>query len=144
MVDLATIRPGTRTIEILLPGDAQQKVGIRVEILSINDEKLAKIKREITNNKLALGAKGKHFKIDDLERNNHELLFTAMLGWEWYNPTGDEKSKGYDADAMPSFNGEVPDFNKKNVMAMFNMESLYWFHDQINEAVSDTAGFFGS
>ena len=140
MADLTAIKSMDRTIEILHPSPSAHAIGVRVTILSIEDERMEKIRRSITNNRLALEARGKHFKAEDIEENNRELLFAAMTDWEWYNPTGDEKADNYDADAMPTFQGGVPDFNKKNVMAV--LKSLPWFHGQVNEAVGDAKAFF--
>lgn len=141
MVDITTIKAMDRTIEIRSPDASATMIGIRVTVLSIEDERMVKIKRSITNNRLALEQRGKHFKAEDIEENNDQLLFAAMTDWEWYNPTGDDpKAPVYDADAMPDFQGDVPDFNKKNVMAV--LKSLPWLRDQINEAVGDTKAFF--
>lgn len=140
-MELTSIKPMDRTIEIVSPEASAHNLGIRVTLLSIDDDRMEKIKRGITNNRLALEARGKHFKAEDIEENNRDLLFTAITGWEWYNPTGnDAKAPGYNPEAMPKYNGEVPEFNKKNVMNM--LKSVPWFHAQINEAVADTKAFF--
>lgn len=158
MAELTTIKPMDRVIEILSPAASAHKIGIRVSLLSIEDDRMEKIKRSITNNRLALEARGKHFKAEDIEENNHNLIFTAMTGWEWYNPTGDDPRTRkdwdklspedqaaalahYDPDGMPTFNGVVPEFIKKDVMAV--LKGIPWFHNQVNEAIGDTKAFFG-
>jgi len=140
-MDLATIKPSERTIEILHPA-SETPVGIRVSLLSIEDDRMKAIRRQITDNSLKMQAKNKAFKAEELERNQNMLMFTGTTGWEWYNPTGTEGDKGYDSDAMPDFNGEVPDYNQKNFMAVAS--ELYWFSEQVQEGIGDTKAFFGN
>lgn len=140
MVDITTIKAMDRTIEILSPESSAHKIGIRVTILSIEDERMIKIKRSITNRRLALEQRGKHFKAEDIEENNDQLLFEAMTDWEWYNPTGQKGDSDFDPDAMPTFENGSPEFNKMNVMRV--LKSIPWLRDQINEAVGDAKAFF--
>lgn len=139
MANIAEIKPVERTIEILHPA-TELPIGIRVRLLSIEDDRMKSIRRQITDNSLKLQAKGKSFKAEELERNQHILMFTGTTGWDWYNPTGKEGDDGYDPDAMPDFNGEVPDYTQKNFIAL--AKELYWFADQVQEAIGDTKAFF--
>lgn len=138
-MDIANIKPIERTMEIVNPGTGAP-LGVRVSIMSIDDDRLKRIKREITDERLKLDQKGKAPKSDDIERNGERLLFAATTGWEWYNPTGKEGGKDYDKDAMPSFNGEVPDYNPKNFYDI--IRSLPWFADQIRDEIDETKAFF--
>ncbi len=139
MTDLATIKTAERTFEILHPGSGD-KLGVRCTIVHVDDERLMKVKRHITDRRLYLEARGKQFKSEEIEENKQNLLFAATTDWEWYNPTGAEGDKEFDANAMPSFNGEIPDFTRKN----FNnvITALPWFGDQINAEVGETKAFF--
>lgn len=140
MADLASIQTNDRTIEITHPGSGE-RIGVRVSLMHIDDERLAKIKRNITDRRLYLEARGKTFKAEEIEENKNNLLFGAMTGWEWYNPTGKPDDEGYDAEAAPSFEGDdQPEFNRKTVTAV--LTKLVWFSDQVNEAVGDTKAFF--
>ena len=138
-MELTTLKPSERTIDITSPASGQP-VGIRVRIVSLDDERLERTKRQITDESLKLQAKGKSFKAHEVERNAKMLMFTGTLGWEFYNPTGKEGDEGYKPDAMPTFNGEVPDFNQKNFMAL--VTQLPWIGDQISEAIGETKSFF--
>lgn len=140
-MDLATIKPSERVIEILHPA-TELPVGIRVSLLSIEDDRMKAIRRQITDNSLKMQAKNKAFKAEELERNQNMLMFTGTTGWEWYNPSGDKDDKGHDPDAMPDFNGEVPAYNQKNFLAVAG--DLYWFADQVQEGIGDTKAFFGN
>jgi len=140
-MDLSTLKPSERTIEILHPA-TDLPIGIRVTLLSLEDDRMKSIRRQITDNSLKAQAKGKSFKSDELERNQHMLMFTGTTGWEWYNPTGEEGDDGYDPDQMPSFQGEKPAYNQKNFLAI--AKELYWFADQVQEAIGDTKAFFGN
>lgn len=132
MADISTIKPSERTVEIMHPGTGQA-LGVRVRVMSIEDDRLKKIKREITDERFKLESKNKSLKSDDVERNGNRLLFAATTGWEWYNPTGNE------AD-MPDFHGEQPDYTQRNFMAVIN--ELPWFADQIREEIDETKAFF--
>jgi len=140
-MDLADLKPVERTIEILHPG-TELPIGLRVTLRSIEDDEMKSIKRQITDNSLKLQAKNKAIKAEELERNQHMLMYRATIDWEWYNPTGKEGDKGYDPDAMPDFNGEQPGYNQKNFLAIAN--ELYWFGEQVQEAIGDTKAFFGN
>lgn len=129
-MDLSELKPLERNVEILHP-KTDVEVGIKVSLLSINDDKLKKIKRRIQDDKLRLEAKGKNFKSEDIEENRDKLIFNAVTGWAW----------GKDASGKETtFNKEKPAFNQKN----FNdvMKALPWFRDQLEEAISDEKAFF--
>lgn len=139
MVDLATMKPTERSIEIIDPS-TELPVGIRVDLVSIDDERLTKIKRGITDAQNKLAQRGKYFKSDELEANTHRLIFEAMLDWHWYNPTGKEGDEKFDPEAMPTYNGKVPDFTQRNVYEI--LENLTWFKKQIIEEIEDEKAFF--
>lgn len=139
MSDIANLTPSARTVEITHPGTGA-KLGIRVHLVSLDDERLKKVRRTITDRRLHLEARGKSFKAEDYEENRLALLSASITGWEWYNPTGDKGDKGYDPAAMPSFEGSVPEYKPVNVRSV--LSKLSWFGDQINEAVAETDSFF--
>lgn len=132
MADLSEIKTSDRTIEILHPATGE-KLGVQVTLVSIDDDRLQKLKRQITDRRLHLEARGKTFKAEEIEENKNNLLFTATTGWTW----------GKDADGeQQTFHGEVPEHNRKNFTAV--VTELPWFGDQINEAVGDTKAFFSN
>jgi hypothetical protein len=139
MADLAQIKSGDREIEIVNPGTTD-KIGVRVKLMSIDDERMQKIKRRITDERLRLEQRGKVFKAEEIEENRNNILFNAMIDWEWYNPTGKAGDKGFDPDAAPEFEGGVPQFDRRSVINV--LTKLPWFADQVNEAVGDTKAFF--
>jgi hypothetical protein len=113
-MDLSQIKTTDRTIEALHPSTGE-KVGIRITLISIDDERMTKVKRQITDERMRLEARGKHFKAEDLESNKVNILAAAMTGWNWYNPTGTEGDKDYDPDGQTTWNGEVPEFNRRDL-----------------------------
>ncbi len=141
MTDLSTIKQTDRTIEIVHPVTAEN-IGLRITLVSLDDERMTKIRRSITDRRLHLEARGKSFKADEVEENADNVIFTATVDWEWYNPTGSEGDKGYREDAMPNFKGEQPEFNRKNFFAL--IDEISWIKTQINEALGDTRAFFAS
>ena len=138
-MNLDDLKPVERTIEITHPATGVP-LGVRVTLMSIDDDRLKRVKRQITDESLKLQSKGKAFKAEELERNSRTLLFTATTGWEWYNPTGNEGDHGYDADALPEFDGGQPDYNQRNFLAV--VERLPWFGEQVREAIDETKAFF--
>lgn len=132
MADIGNITSSDREIDILHPG-TKEPLGITVSIMHIDDPRLKKLKRRITDERLRLEQRGKVFKAEDIEENKNNILFSAMTGWKW----------GTDADGeQNTFRGEVPEFNRKNVVAV--LDDKPWFADQVNEAVSDTEAFFNN
>ena len=125
MVDLSTIKPNDRTIEITNPGTGEN-LGVRVTVMSYDDDRLKRIRRQLTDKRFADDQKRKPLKSEQVEENGNMLLFSAMTGWEWYD------------DA--TFSGDVPDFNRKNVFAVF--DALPWFRAQVDTAVADEEAFF--
>lgn len=139
-MDLSTIKPGERMVEILHPA-TEEPLGIRVSLVHIHDESLKKLKRQFQDERYRLEARGKHFKAENVENNLNELNFTAMKGWEWYNPTGVKGDVGFDETKQANWRGnKSPEFSKKNVLEIF--ESLPWFRDQIASEMGDDEAFF--
>lgn len=138
-MDLSQIKPTERTIEIINPGTGTP-IGVRVTIVSKDDEALKELKRAITDRSMHLQQRNKTFKAEEIEENFRKLLFAATKGWEWYNPTGEEGDDGYDPEAAPDFQGEVPVFNQRNFFRI--IIALPFFANQINEECDDTKAFF--
>lgn len=138
-MDISTLVPSERMIEILSPA-TKTPLGIRVNIMHIDDPRLKILKLKLQNQRQQREARGKVMTAEAQDENLSELTFATMTGWEWYNPTGQKGDKGYNPEKEPKFDGKVPEFTKANVFAMF--EKLPWFRDQIGEAVSETESFF--
>lgn len=127
-MDISTLIPSERIIEIKHPVK-DENLGIRVNIISLNDEKMKQIRRRFINKRIELEKKGKSFRADDIESNEIDLLVACITGWDWY---------GEDI----TFNGSKPDFNEANVRNVLN--TFAWFKDQVSEAVGDEKAFFQS
>lgn len=141
-MDLSSIKPQTRTIDIHFPGDETKKLGVLIELRSINDPEMKRIKRKIQDEKSKLDQRGKILKAESIEENANEIIFQAILGWQWYNPTGNVGDKGYDESADATFRGKKPEFNRASVLAVLNEPGLDWFANQISEAIGDEKAFF--
>lgn len=139
MGDITTIKETDRTIEILHPGD-KSEIGVRVTLMAVTDERMTKIRRKIADERIRLEQRGKSFKAEELEENKQILCRTSMLGWEWYNPTGKEGDKDFDADAQATFEGEIPEFNPRNIKRVFDQSP--WFLEQIFAEIGETQSFF--
>ena len=127
-MDISTLIPVERIIEIKHPVK-DENLGIRVNIISLNDEKMKQIRRKFINKRIELEKKGKSFRADDIESNEIDLLVACIAGWDW------------DGEDI-TFNGSKPDFNEANVRNVLN--TFGWFKDQISEAVGDEKAFFQS
>ena len=127
-MDISTLIPSERIIDIKHPVK-DENLGIRVNIISLNDEKMKQIRRKFINKRIELEKKGKSFRADDIESNEIDLLVACITGWDWY---------GEDI----TFNGSKPDFNEANVRNVLN--TFGWFKDQVSEAVGDEKAFFQS
>lgn len=138
-MDIGNIKPTERTVEIKHPGTGQP-LGVRVTVMSINDDRLSRQKRAFRDEANRLASKGKYMKADQEEENSNMLLFAATTGWTWYNPTGEEGDAGYDADAMPQFNGGQPEYNQRNFFEV--VRNLPWFGAQLIAEIDDEKGFF--
>ncbi len=124
-MDICELKPVERTIDIVHPKTGEA-LGITVNIISLNDPKIATLKRRIQNQRLDLERRGKGFKADDVEENFTNLLIAAITGWEWKD------------DA--TFHGEKPELNEKNIKEVF--KELPWFKNQIADAIGDEESFF--
>lgn len=130
MADLSSIKSGDRTIDIFHPG-TKQFIGVKVSLVSLDDDRLTSVKRKITDRRLYLEARGKPFKAEEIDENMNNLIFTAMTGWVW----------GKDANGDPAlWEGKVPDFDRRTVYDVFTKAS--WFRKQINEEIGETESFF--
>lgn len=127
-MDIANLKPSERTIEITDPTTGEN-LGIRINMVSIDDDRLKAIKRKITDERLRLSQRNKSFSAEQIESNANKILWAAVTGWEWY---------GEDVN----FNGEVPEFSQRNFIAV--VEALPWFRDQLNEEIEDRAAFLGN
>ena len=123
-MDISTLTPNERIIEIKHPA-TDENLGIRVTIVSLDDDKTKQIRRQFINKRLELEKKGKSFRADDIEENEVDLLIASMTGWDWY-----------DAE----FHGEKLEFTTHNIKKVFR--ELPWFKKQVSEAVSDEKAFF--
>ena len=125
MTDISEIAYIEKTVEIIHPA-TKEPLGISISLMSPDDPRLETIKSKIMDERLALEAKGKNFKAEQINKNRDMVLFRSMTGWKW--------------DGDTSFEGEKPDFIQVNVLKVFN--KLPWFRKQVDEAFSELEGFF--
>lgn len=138
-MDISAIKPSERTVELVHPGTGT-RLGIRVTVMSIDDERLAKLKRTFRDETNRLNSRGKSIKAEQEEANSYQLLFAATTGWEWYNPTGNEGDAGYDPDAQLTLEGSLPQYNQANFLKV--AKSLPWFTKQLTGEIDEEKAFF--
>lgn len=124
-MDLSTIKPSEIMVDIVHP-KTHEKLGITVTVVSLNDDKMKKLKRKIADENYRLQSRGKTMKSSDVEDNVIALTSEAMTGWIW------------EGDA--NWKGEKPQFNPKTVKEVLN--ELPWFLEQVSVAISEERDFF--
>lgn len=125
-MDISAIKPSERTIEIKHPVSGEN-IGIRVTLMSPDDERLKPTIRAINDKAIYLKQRGKSFSADEVESNNIRLMIATITGWEWYTKD-------------VSFKGRKPECNPESIREVLN--SLEWFKKQIDEELSETKSFF--
>ena len=92
MADITGIVPGVRTIELHHPASESRMIGIRLQILSLDDDKLTKLKREFTDDYLRQRDRNKTQKAEQIEANSDRLMIAADALYPAY---GFARHKGY-------------------------------------------------
>lgn len=126
-MDIGKLVATGKTYEIKHPKTGEE-LGIRVMLVSLEDESMKKVRRAISDRASKLQLRGKILPATDQEKNWISLLFAAVRGWEWYG----------DVD----FDGEKPAFTRENFERI--CEQLPWFRDQIDSEISEIANFISA
>jgi len=133
-MDLSTIKPTTQTVEILHPA-TKEPIGLRIELVSLEDDKMKATIRANKNKALARDKSGRTLKAEEFEATSNETVLKAMQSWEWYAPEGSESATNWRGDESPAMNLKV-------VTEIF--DELPWIKDQLMEKLSETESFFES
>lgn len=129
-MDLSKIQPKEVSCDIEHPGTGQ-KIGLRFNVMSLIDDRMVAIRHKLSDKMLTKQQKKKIINTSEIDQNRLELLFSACTGWEW---TKDENGE------VADWNGDVPDFNNKNVMEVFKV--CPWIPTQLDEFIGEDARFF--
>lgn len=124
-MDISKIIPVEKFVEILHPA-TEEKLGVKVSLVSVNSEKVKTVKRAVANANLKRQMNNKNIKIDEFEENVTSLLVACITSWDWYGDT--------------TFNGKKPELNEKNIKEVF--AALPWFKEQLVNAINDEKSFF--
>lgn len=129
-MDLSEIKSGEIVHRMVHPGNGKD-LGIIVTLVSLDDPRVLKVKRRVTDRRLHLEARGKSFKAEELDENMNNVVFACMTGWSWEN----------DEDGEPAlFHGKKPEFNSAVVNMVFT--ELPWFLSQIREVLNEDKDFY--
>lgn len=126
-MDIGKLTAGQKTYEITHPKTGAN-LGIRVIMVSLEDENMKKLRRVIADRASKMQLRGKTFSAAETERNWLNLLFSAIRGWEWYG----------DVD----FHGSKPAFTMENFERI--CDELPWFRDQIDAEISEVSNFISA
>lgn len=125
MLNLAEIKPQTHSHEVTKPGSAEP-IGLRLELVSMNDERTKAARRSLENKHLHRRQRNKSLTADELHKDRVETVVGAVVGWTWHSGL--------------SWNDEELEFTKPNLRTV--LEALPWLVDQLDEAIGDEANFF--
>ncbi len=123
-MDLSQLVPTERVIDIVHPKTGEQ-TGLKITLVSVEDDKLKTIKRKFLDAKLKAESKGKSLKHEEIEEFDNNMIYAAMTGRRW---SGDA-----------TYNSEKPECNYKNVRKV--VSEVYWIKSQILEALGDETAF---
>lgn len=126
-MELSNLKACEHIMDIVHPVTGEE-LNIKVSVVPLSDERMLKVKRALTNRRIALERRGKTFSAEEIENGDLELLTAAVTGWVW-NPE-------------IQFHGEIPEFNVKNMKDVF--KELPWFKQQILDVLLDEKNFFPS
>jgi hypothetical protein len=79
-MDILDIKPTTVFLDLKHPHSGEP-VGIRVELQSLSSPAVRAVEKRIQNKALRSGRNG--MNADKVERNTHEILSAAIVGWEF-------------------------------------------------------------
>lgn len=122
-MDILAIVPSTVTVSLKHPTTARP-VGISLEIVSLDDDRVKQVERVIRNKALKAGRN--NVTAEKLESHEMEILAASIVGWTWDGDVslGDLKN---------------PPLNRANVIKLL---SLNWVKKQVDEALGDVGAFF--
>lgn len=126
-MDISTLTVTGKTYEVKHPKTGEN-IGIRLMMVSLEDESMRKVRRAISDRASKLQMRGKFLTAAEQERNWMDLLFTALRGWEWYG----------DVD----FDKEKPAFTRENFDKI--CDRLPWFREQIDAEISEASNFISA
>ena len=85
-MDISDIKYVEKEVEILHPA-TKEPLGIFISLMSPDDDRMLRLKKNIGDKRAQIESKGKYLKTEELIRNRHLVLFTAMTGWRWEGDT---------------------------------------------------------
>lgn len=123
-MDILSIKPGRLTVDILHPG-TQNPIGLKIEVVSLEDERVKGMERQLKNRALRGGRNS--VTAEKMESSTLEILMAAIVGWTW---VGELTLGGM----------QNPEFTKENVLRL--LKDAPWAAKQIDVALGDDASFF--
>lgn len=130
-MNLAEIKTVSYTHDVTHPKTGK-KVGIKLEVISLNDDGMIAVKRKIGDKLLAKNQRSKLITTAESDANLRELIGRSIIGWEW----------GVDEDGEQAvWNDEGPlEYSAANVIKV--LTALPWLQQQVNEVIESEANFF--
>lgn len=124
-MDILAIQPSTISVDIKHPATGAP-IGLKVECVSLEDDRVKSIERSIKNRALRGGRNT--VTAEKIEDNTVEILSAAIIGWTW-------------ADGLTLGDLKNPTLSKVNVGKLL---AVSWIAKQIDTALGDEAAFFSN
>lgn len=128
MLDIASIVPMEREIQIEHPNGTGEKLPIWVTVMSVDDPRLQPHTKKLQEKNQERARRGKVIPIDEREKAIIDLLARTITGWRW----------------EVHYKGEFPAFSHLKAVEILSDENIIWFRKQIDDAVGDANRFFQS
>jgi len=124
-MDLLAIKPDTAIVDIKHPSSGKP-VGLKIECVSLDDDRVKAVERQIRNRALRSGRN--NTTAEKLEAVTTEIQAAAIVGWTW-------------SDELELGGMKNPELNKSNVEKVLGVP---WIAKQVNTVLDDETAFFGS
>ena len=126
ILDITSLTPGEREIQLDRPGTNGEKLPIWIRIMSADDPRLKQHVRRLMDKQAERARRNKVLSTEEKEKAVIELIARTIVGWKW----------------EVHYKGEIPEFSQKKAIEILSDENIPWFFSQINEAAGDTERFF--
>lgn len=124
-MEISKITNVERIVSIAHPATGEP-IGLSVRMVSIEDVRMKKITRRLTDQALALRQRGKTFTAEQIEKNKLDLITASITGWTWEGET--------------TFHGKKPEYSVADFHAV--VSELSWILTQLDAELGDTKSFF--
>lgn len=130
-MDLATLSPVTRKVDILHP-QTGEPIGLAINLRPSSHPEVQRVRRKWLNERLSSKGRGNKVTAEQVEANALDQIIAAIESWTW----------GEGADGKPcTLNGEAPELSPESARKVLKAGGGF-IKDQLDEELGDVAAFF--